>query len=146
MYVNYEISFSWMLTSAGFNFLKVHKRTVKRNEQDHIILYPHTICTLTVCQDLHSMSEYTASSFYDQHSNSAHRPERQSISHGAAHKMNCRNLSSSPPFGLQEKKNHTATTGHVASLRRDSNSFIRANFFGQGRQSKKHRDMREREA
>lgn len=38
MYVKYEISFSWMLTSARFDFSKVHKRTIKGNEQGHVLL------------------------------------------------------------------------------------------------------------
>lgn len=39
MYMKYEISFSWTLTSAGFDFPKVNnKRTVKRSEQGHVLL------------------------------------------------------------------------------------------------------------
>lgn len=38
MYAKYKISFTWMLTSAGFDFPKVHKRTIKENEQGHVLL------------------------------------------------------------------------------------------------------------
>lgn len=40
MYRKYEIRFSWTLTSAGFDFPKVHKKIVKRNEQGHGLLSP----------------------------------------------------------------------------------------------------------
>lgn len=56
MYVNYEISFSWMLTSAGFDFPKVDKRTVKRDEQGYVLLFLHSICALAVCWALHNIS------------------------------------------------------------------------------------------
>lgn len=65
MYVNYEISYSWMLTSAGFDLPEAYKRPVKRDEQGHVLLFLRSICTLRVCWALH---KYTASIFYSQHS------------------------------------------------------------------------------
>lgn len=60
MYVNHEISFSWMLTSAGFSFPKVHKRTVKRDEQGHVLLFFRSTGALTVCWALHNLSSQPA--------------------------------------------------------------------------------------
>lgn len=48
MYMKYEISFSWMLASAGFDFPKVHERTVKRNEQGSFFQHSFII-TILVC-------------------------------------------------------------------------------------------------
>lgn len=60
MYVNYEMSFSWMLTSARFDFPKVYKRPVKKDEQGHVLLFLHSTCTLTVCWDSHNVSTQPA--------------------------------------------------------------------------------------
>lgn len=59
MYMKYEISFSWMLTSAGFDFPKVYKRNEFIKEISRATFYfpPQYLCInslLSLAKQTHS--------------------------------------------------------------------------------------------
>ena len=140
MYVNYEISFSWMLTSARFDFPKVHKRTVKRDKQGHIPLFLHSICALAVCWALHNVTQPLFSITNTQILNAGSRDQQQQCNPSPSNVFPMElssewNAGTLPhlPLSPSGKEKNTEKKQNELLMQRDASSFVRANFLRQRR-------------